>query len=134
MIDKLGIAHSIDSAQTKFIVQKKAAPFTAYFTQNPSDAQTLISSYIKTVISQCKKGICNLDTLIERNYGVVDNQVILMDIGSLLAHPKLCHKAGMQREIFVELLPLREWLQSYHPQHVAYFDQALCEIISSDQN
>ena len=106
LIDKLGIAHRVDTAQTKFIVQKKAVPFTVYFEQNTSDAQTLILSYIKTVTSQCKKGICNLDPLIERNYGVVDNQIILMDIGSLLAHPKLNHKAGVQHEIFIELLPL----------------------------
>jgi hypothetical protein len=134
LIDKLDIAHRIATAQTKFIVQKKAVPFTVYFEQNPSDAQTLISSYIKTVSSQCKKGICNLDPLIERNYGVVDNQIILMDIGSLLAHPKLNHKAGMQHEIFIELLPLRQWLQNNYPQHVVFFDQSFCEIISSDKN
>jgi hypothetical protein len=134
LIDKLGIAHFVDTSQTKFIVQKKAVPFTLYFDQNPSQAQTLISSYIKTVSSQCKKGICNLDPIIERNYGIVDNQTILMDIGSLLAHPKLNHKAGVQREIFVELLPLRQWLQNNHPEHVDYFDQSLHEIISSDQN
>ncbi len=134
LIDKLGIAHSIDTSQTKYIVQKKAVSFTVYFKQNPSDARALISSYMKTISSQCNKGICNLDPIIERNYGVVDNQVILMDIGSLLAHPKLSHKAGMQREIFVELLPLREWLQNNHPQHVDYFDHVFCEIISSDQN
>ncbi len=132
LIDKLGIAHSIDTAQTKFIVQKKAVPFTVYFAQNPSDAQTLILSYIKTVTSQCKKGICNLDPIIERNYGVVDNQIILMDIGSLLAHPRLNHKAGMQHEIFVELLPLRQWLKSKHPQQVAFFDQSFCEIINQN--
>jgi hypothetical protein len=132
LIDKLGIAHSIDTTQTKFIVQKKAVPFTVYFTQNPSNAQALISSYINTISSQCKKGICNLDPIIERNYGVVDNQMILIDIGSLLAHARLKHKAGMQRQIFIELLPLRQWLQNNHPQHVAYFDQSFCEIISSE--
>ena len=122
LIDKLGIVHSIDTAQTKFIIQKKAAAFTLYFDQNPSQAQALISSYIKTISSQCRKGICNLDPIIERNYGVVDNQMILMDIGLLLADPKLHHKAGVQREIFLELIPLREWLQNNHPQHVDYFD------------
>lgn len=125
LIDKLGVAHTISTAQTHFIVQKKATPFTTYFEQNPSDAQKLISSYIRMIASQCQKGICNLDPLTDRNYGVVDHQVILMDIGSLLAHPKL-----VQREIVVELLPLREWLQNHHPEHVAYFDQTLQSIIN----
>jgi hypothetical protein len=132
LIDKLGIAHSIDRSQTKFIVQKKAIPFTHYFDDHPSESKSLITSFMKTIASQCQKGICNLDTLIERNYGVVDHQMILMDIGSLLAHSKLNHKAGVQREIFVELLPLREWLQAHHPQHVIFFDQSLRHLILSD--
>ncbi len=132
LIDKLGIAHSIDRSQTKCIVQKKAIPFTLYFDKHPAEAQSLITSYMKTIASQCHKGICNLDTVIERNYGVVDHQMILMDIGSLLAHSKLSHKAGMQREIFVELLPLRQWLQNNYPEHVIFFDQSLRHLISSD--
>ncbi len=130
LIDKLGIAHLIDREQTHFIVQKKAIPFTTYFDQNPSEAQPLISSYIRTITSQCQKGICNLDPVIDRNYGVVNHQMILMDIGSLLAHPKLSYKAGVQREIFVELLPLREWLQNHHPEHVAYFDLRFQSLIN----
>ncbi len=125
LIDKLGIRHQIDLARTQFIIQKKAHSFTAYFKQNPTEAKSLISSYIQTVASQCRKGICNLDPLIERNYGIVDHRVILMDVGSFLPHEKLKTRAGVQREIFMELLPLREWLQNHHPEHLAYFDQQL---------
>lgn len=125
LIDKLGIRYSVSLAQTKFLVQKKALSFTDSFKQNPSHAHPLISSYIRTVASQCRKGICNLDPILERNYGVIDNQTILMDIGSLLAHQKLSTSAGIRREIFLELLPLREWLQNHHPQYLAYFDSEL---------
>ena len=109
----------------------KAIPFTTYFDNNPSLAHTLISSYLQTVSSQCRKGICNLDPIIDRNYGVVDNQMILMDIGSFLAHPKLNHLAGVQHEIFMEVLPLRQWLQNHHPEHVDYFDQTLCKMMQN---
>jgi hypothetical protein len=125
LIDKLGIRHRIDRAQTKFLVQKKATAFILYFEQNPSQAQALISSYIETISSQCKKGISNLDPILERNYGVVDNRMILMDVGSLLASPKLSTSIGLKRQIFLELLPLRQWLQNHHPEHLAYFDLQL---------
>lgn len=131
LIDKLGIAHPVDRSQTHFIVQKKAVPFTTYFKNHPTEAPLLISSYIKTVASQCRKGICNLDPLTDRNYGVVGTQVILMDIGSLMTHPKLHHSAGIQREIFLELLPLRHWLQANYPQHISDFDQAFAQIIET---
>lgn len=136
LIDKLGIAHTVNRDQTHFIVQKKAAPFTTYFNENPLEAETLISSYIRTVILQCEKGICNLDPLVDRNYGVIysgqpeanrsiNTQVILMDIGSLLAHPKLTRKARVQHEIFVELLSFRQWLHENHPKHISYFDRSI---------
>ena len=130
LIDKLGIEYRIDQSQTRFIVQKKAAPFTVFFEQNPSQARSLISSYIETIASQCKKGICNLDP-VERNYGVVDNRVILMDIGSFMTRSKLDHPAGKKQEIFLESLPLREWLQNNHPDHLSDFDQSLTQILES---
>ena len=131
LIDKLGIAHTVDRSQTEFIVQKKAIPFTAYFDQNPHKAETLISSYLRAVESQCKKGISNLDPMVDRNYGVTGTRVILMDIGSFVVHPKLSYKAEVLSQIFIELLPLRQWLQKNHPEHVAYFDRSVQRLLSN---
>jgi hypothetical protein len=131
LIDKLGIHHQIDLARTRFLVQKKAESFTIYFQQNPSEAKHLISSYIQTVASQCKKGICNLDPVIDRNYGIVDRKIILMDVGSFLSHEKLKTSVGVRQEIFMELLPLREWLQDHHPKYVADFDHELKNLLQS---
>jgi len=131
LIDKLGIAHTVDRSQTEFIIQKKAIPFIAFFDQNPLKAEALISSYIRAVESQCKKGISNLDPRVDRNYGVIGTHVILMDIGSFVAYPKLSYKAEVLREIFLELLPLRQWLQKNHPEHVAYFDRSVQRLLSN---
>jgi hypothetical protein len=125
LIDRLNIHHQVDLARTEFIVQKKAVSFTDYFEKHPAEAHSLISAYIKTVVSHIHKGICNLDPMIERNYGIVDHEIILIDIGSLLANEKLKTAVGVQREIFMELLPLREWLQNHHPENLYYFDQQL---------
>ncbi|HEX4840100.1 MAG TPA: hypothetical protein VFU89_06630 [Rhabdochlamydiaceae bacterium] len=131
LIDKLGIAHTVDRSQTEYIVQKKAVPFTAFFDQNPLKAETLISSYLRAVESQCKKGISNLDPLVDRNCGVTGTHVILMDIGSFVAHPRLIHKADILCQIFIELLPLRQWLKKKHPEHVAYFDRSVQKLLSN---
>lgn len=125
LIDKLGVSHRINLSQTQFLIQKKAASFTDYLQQNPTEARQLISSYIETIASQCRKGICNLDPILERNYGVADHRMILMDIGSLLAHPKLHSSAGIRREIFIESLPLRDWIHEHQPDYLEYFDSEL---------
>jgi hypothetical protein len=125
LVDKLGIRHTIDLSRTQFFLQKKAQPFTSYFLQNPSQSQSLLTSYIKTVGSQCSKGICNLDPMLERNFGVADNRMIVLDIGSFLSNEKLKTKTGLQRQILLELLPLREWLQKNGPQRLDFFDAQL---------
>lgn len=130
LIDKLGIHHTIALDQTSFYVQKKAALLPRYFEEHPSEAHSLITSYIDTVSSQCSKGICNLDPIVDRNFGVADHKLIVLDFGSLLAHDKLKSTAGLKKEIFLELLPLREWLQRHHPQHLSYFDTELKRTVS----
>ena len=129
LIDKLGITHTTSSSSVHFYVQKKAAPFTDHFNKNPSD--TLIQSFIHTVATQCQRGIVNLDPVIDRNYGVVDGKVMLLDIGSMLKSHRLHHTAAIQHEIVLELLPLRAWLQKNHPAHLKTFDQMLAQELDS---
>lgn len=129
LIDKLGITHTVPSSSVHFYVQRKAVNFADHFNNNPTD--TLIHSFVQTVTTQCRKGVANLDPVIDRNYGVVDGHVILLDIGSFLNSSKLHHPAAIQHEIVLELLPLRAWLQKNHPDHLATFDRALSQELAS---
>lgn len=127
LIDKLGITHTVPASHTHFYVQRKAVSFTHHLDQNPALAKPLLQSFIQTVKAQCTRGIANLDPITDRNYGVVEGRVILLDVGSLLQSPKLHHTAAIQHEIVLELLPLRQWLQQKHPEHLATFDTLLRE-------
>lgn len=129
LIDKLGITHTVASSSVHFYVQRKAVSFTDHFNNNPTDS--LIHSFIHTVATQCRSGVVNLDPVIDRNYGVVDNHVILLDIGSFLKSPKLHHTAAIQHEIVLELLPLRAWIQKNHPEYLATFDRMLSQELDS---
>ena len=125
LIDKLGIRHNISLASTRFVVQKKATPFALYFEEHPSQAHQLIDSTLQTIISQCRKGIRNSDLMLERNFGFHKGRLLLLDIGSLSYDPRLKNPALLKQEVFLELLPLRHFLEQKHPQHLAYFDEAL---------
>jgi len=123
LIDKLGIRHTVPSSSTHYYVQRKASSFIDSFNSNPSEK--LLQSFIETVSSQCKKGIVNLDPVLDRNFGVVDSHVILLDIGSFLQSPKLNSDAAIHHEIVLELLPLREWIHENHPAYLMFFDNCL---------
>lgn len=125
LIDKLGIRHTISLANTRFIVQKKATPFAFYFAQHPSQAHQLIDSTISTIISQCQKRIRNSDLMLERNFGFDKGHLLLLDTGSLSYDLRLKNPAHLKQEIFLEILPLRQFLQQHYPEHLIYFDEAL---------
>jgi hypothetical protein len=129
LIDKLGIAHTLSTAQTIFFVQQKADSFTDYFNHHLEEARSLITSYMATILAQCRQGLCNLDPLTHRNYGVINHRVVILDIGSFLFHPKLYTTTGLKKELFLELLPLRHWLADYHPEHLPDFDASLQKVM-----
>ncbi len=131
LIDKLGISHTVKSNSVHFYVQKKADNFTDYLSSHLQNAEPLLHSFIQTVASQCRKGIANLDPITHRNFGVVENHVILLDFGSLLADPKLHHISAIHHEIVLELLPLRAYLQKNHPEQVSTFDTLLTTELAS---
>jgi hypothetical protein len=130
LIDNLGIAHTISSRAAEFFLQEKAVPFTDYFSAHLSLGQSLIDSYIATIATQCDHNLCNLDPLVERNYGVVGQRVIILDIGSFM-HRTLT-PIERKRQIFLELLPLRTYLLRHHREFISYFDASLKKKLSVD--
>lgn len=117
LIDKLGITHQVPSSSTHFYVQRKAIPFTDYFNNNPTLRKQLIQSFVRTVRSHSQHNISNLDPIIERNYGVVNNEIMLLDFGSFIETSSL--------NIDVEILPLRNWLQKNYPEYLHVLDSEM---------
>jgi hypothetical protein len=111
VIDNIGIEHAIDIDQTTFLLQKKAQPLCSHL-----DYSTL-TAFVSHVQSRCKNRIANHDA-VERNYGIVDGEVIDIDVGSLYPLRGL-----RQKQIFYELLPLRAYLQQNRPDLLTYFDE-----------
>jgi hypothetical protein len=122
LVDNLGIAHKIDLSETKFIFQKKALPLTTPFSEET------INGMIQLTASLCHKGIVNLDPMINRNFGLIERKVILIDFGSLKQEQKVAYYPDFQRAIFLQLLSLREHLQNNQPNTVAYFDEKIQKI------
>lgn len=60
--------------------------------------------------------------MIPRNFGMLEGQAVVLDIGSFQRQEDLGIPAYRQREIFIELLPLREHLKNHHPELMPYFD------------
>ena len=119
LVDKIGIAHTVDLENSHFIIQKKAQLLT------PPLSEKSIESMIALVSSLGKKGFVNLDPMIKRNFGLIDGKVALIDCGSLKKNQEVVSYPNFQRAIFLQLLPLREHLKNKQPHDVPYFDQKM---------
>lgn len=119
LIDKIGIARTVQLEKTQFIIQKKARLLEAPLTQDSID------SMIALISSLGKKGFVNLDPMIKRNFGLIDGKMALIDCGSLKKDQKLASYPDFQRAIFLQLIPLREHLKNKQPHDVPYFDHKM---------
>ena len=88
IVDKIGIAHTLDLDQTEFILQKRAEPFYPHL-QNlmirsqEEEAKHLVSHLISLLFNQYKQGIVNTDVDLFKNFGCLEKEVIELDVGSL---------------------------------------------------
>lgn len=116
LFDNLGIAHQVDIEKTQFVVQKKAHLLTNF-------SHHAIDEMIKLTALLSKKGVVNLDPMIERNFGMCETKMMALDFGSLKEDVKVSSFPYRQRSLFLQLLSLREYLQKNQPQDVSYFDE-----------
>lgn len=131
LVDKINIRHDIDLDSTEFLLQKKATLFCDEAKKNPASIEKLVDAMIQLVTERCQKGFANLDPMLERNFGVIDGQVIDIDIGALMPNARLKKTHGYKREVFLELLPLRDWIKEKHPQFLGQFDEKIKTILNS---
>jgi hypothetical protein len=88
IVDKIGIAHTLDLDKTEFILQKRVEPLYPYLKnlmakKQEAEAKALISHLVSLLADQYKKGIINSDVDLFKNFGCLGKQVIELDVGSL---------------------------------------------------
>ncbi|MGR3911932.1 MAG: hypothetical protein QRY71_01305 [Candidatus Rhabdochlamydia sp.] len=130
LIDKLNIHHTVDKCETFVCVQEKAHPFPEYFLLHPEKREKLLTSFVETVQSQCCKGIINRDPRAYRNFGVIDDKVMIIDIGSFQRADIQGDGLKIAEEVTKELSSLRLWLKQQDPSSLALLDNILLNRLS----
>lgn len=119
--DKIGIVHTLDLYYCQYVIQKKATLI------KPPLSKKRVEEIFSLVQSQCHKKIANLDCILERNFGFLEDRAVVIDLGSFLKKEELGTRAYLQQEIFMELLPLRAYLQKHHPELIDDLDLHFCK-------
>ncbi|NGX39055.1 MAG: hypothetical protein KR126chlam1_00375 [Chlamydiae bacterium] len=121
LIDKLGIRHTVNLDQVEFILQKKGTLALSYLDDlihkgELEKAKEGVESLVNLVLSRCQKGIFDEDAKIHRNFGFVDGQAMLIDVGRLKPDPRRKDKSVQRADLEKIVAPLRAHLHSLLPE------------------
>jgi hypothetical protein len=128
--DKLGINHTVDLDQMEFAIQRRAELAYPYIDslirkKQFEKAKSAIHSLIDISVKRCKKGIYDEDAKIERNFGFLDEQPLLIDIGRFVRDPSRQNREIYQQDLHGITRQLRTWIETQHPDLTDYFNKAL---------
>jgi hypothetical protein len=136
LIDKLGIAHSIDLDSTPFALQK-----TAEFTKpklkklivenDITAAKQCLESLLGLMVERCQKGIRDRDPNFRRNVGFIGNQAIEIDIGSYSKDESLKTPEKFKEEVLDKTQKLKRWLQRKSPELHLYLCQRIENLLTN---
>jgi hypothetical protein len=130
LIDRLGIAHKIDTNTLSFVLQKSAAPLdqtidACLARQDTPSAEKLIDSFVEITAARYKKGIGNRDPRFQRNCGVIDGKVIAIDIGSFSKKPEIANPRTYKDAVRAELGKFHLWIHNTHPELLSYLNASI---------
>ncbi|MBI2743408.1 MAG: hypothetical protein HYX48_05770 [Chlamydiales bacterium] len=119
--DKLGIAHSIDLDSTEFLLQKKAEPFCVALDKKMQQhaiesAKKQIHSLMDSLKKQYQKGILITDSSFKRNFGVIGDQALIMDVGSFIRQKQPMNREEQSIQIRKLTSRLERWLKHHYPE------------------
>lgn len=127
--DKLGIQHIVDLSRTEFLIQERAEPFCKALEtkMNQGDregAKKQIQALMTSLYAQCEKGVHNSDTAFKRNFGVINEKTICMDVGSFWKDERLKESAAAEEEILRTTARLQRWLKKHYPELLTVYEDA----------
>ncbi|MGE5196236.1 MAG: hypothetical protein ACM3JI_02775 [Anaerolineae bacterium] len=133
LVDRLGIAHSIDPNTLQFALQKKAIlvypQIEAWMREGRlQDAKKGISSLIDFFKGRFKKGIFDKDPDLSTNFGFVDLQPIQIDLGRFRMIDKKNESLNEREEMIKIFASFQGWLDLHHPTLRAHLQEELAAL------
>lgn len=132
LYDKIGIKYQIDLNNRPFVLQKRATTLFTYLKKHPEKIKEMIDSLFEHIHQCASLNIMNNDPILYCNYGVIDDKLTQIDIGSFVKNPFVKNSLIEKRELYFQSLQMREWITKKHPELLTYFEKRLNETISQD--
>ncbi len=129
IVDKIGVSHTIDSNTSCFLIQRKIDllyPTLADCLQKNDieKAKKLIESFARLSLKLAQLKIVN-PTTIEENWGCLEDQSLLLDVGRLLTAQDLHKNPPSLDQAYHTIHHLKKWLSKHSPSLCQYLEESL---------
>lgn len=132
--DKLGFKHTVDLDEVEFILQRRAdhiIPLLSHFNQTHDDQQfqMVLEKLMEAFVMLSEKGIKDFDRRIFQNYGFIDGEVIIIDIGQLKKDSEIESAEGLKEEIQRRGAQILAWITKRYPKQAEPFEKKLVALL-----
>lgn len=137
LIDNIGVAHTIELDKTEFVVQKRGDLLLSYLhklakNKKTEEAKQGIDDMFECLLTLYKKGIRDNDHSLRNNFGYINGKAVTLDLSSFVPDDTLKRPGEYKKELVVKTRRMGRYLEKYHSDLSAYFENRLTEIIETD--
>ncbi len=134
IIDENKRVHSVPLGSTCFCIQKYATliyPCISELMQQGriTEAKNSISAVFDLIESLGKKGVTENDPLLYRNFGLIQNAAIQIDVGKLCIDTKRQNTSVYKNDVVDVTKDFKQWLEDNHPSLLKHFEQCLQKVL-----
>ncbi len=133
--DKNGQQHTVDIDQTSFYVQKRAQLIYSRISElmhnkDIDGAKRVISSVFSLIDYLGKNGVVDNDPILRKNFGLIDDVAVQIDIGKLRIDPLRRQNLSYKKEVASITHSFKIWLEKNYPELSAHYQDCLDKICS----
>lgn len=136
IFDKNGKRHNVDINQTSFYVQKRAQLIYSRISElmhkgDVEGAKNIISTVFSLIDYLGKNGIVDNDPILRKNFGLIDDIAVQIDIGKLRIDPQRQQNLEYKKEVCSITYSFKTWLKTNYSELSDHFEKCLNETSTS---
>jgi hypothetical protein len=123
LTDKGGRSHWIDLQKIPFVLQRKADPFYAGLRSlSQGELTRAIEQFLSLIASRIDHKIRDEDRNIEDNFGILDGNVVQIDVGKFYLEKNPWNPESLKREWWSSTHRFKKWLEANAPDQIPAFE------------
>lgn len=137
IFDKNKQKHIVNIDQTSYYVQKRAQLIYSRISELMHDgdiegAKKIISSVFSLIDFLGKKGVVDNDPILRKNFGLIDDVAVQIDIGKMRIDPERQRSLAYKKEVGSITHSFKTWLEKNYPELSEHLENCITAVSSEE--